>query len=300
MFNLNISKKLNKKFVVAIAILLLLALSQWLMVSMVYAHKMPYGASLTMARLYNLKAATIENEDEKIVVSLEDFLKNKHFVQKFVASQNSSEDLLSAVEDLDNLVWDKVLKYAWIYNVAMQNNITVEQEDIDYYMTFVGGQDMLEDAVVEKYQVSFDEYTKLVVEPSILEAKVHDYLLSSYNDLEGVNKIQEAYALLESENGNNWEEVVAVYSEDPSYSNNSFFLAEEELVGFYEPIKELEVGQYSKIVQTPLGYIIWYLYGISEDNGKKMMEVGGVFVAAKGMDSFFDQYLATAKVNKIY
>jgi hypothetical protein len=71
-------------------------------------------------------------------------------------------------------------------------------------------------------------------------------------------------------------------------------------VDIYEPIKEIEVGEFSKIVQVSSGYIIWHLDSISTDDGKVMKEVRGLFVYAQSIDDFFDAYLEGVNIKKIY
>ena len=139
-----------------------------------------------------------------------------------------------------------------------------------------------------------------MIRPDILAAKVYDHLIASFKDERGVLKIQEAYALLEAEEGENWDEVVEEYSEDMNLSKNSFWLAEEELINMYEPIIEIEVGEFSKIIQVPVGYVIWHLDSILEDDEQVMREVRGIFVHSKSIDNFFDDYLETVNVNRKY
>ena len=83
--------------------------------------------------------------------------------------------------------------------------------------------------------------------------------------------------------------------------NSSIFgdVIEDLYLDFYEPIKELSEGEFSKIVMIPGGYIIWYLESIIEGEGN-VREVKQIFIEAKTIEDFFRDYLAGVNINKIY
>lgn len=293
----------NKKLKIIGIIILLIILSQWLMIKLVYAHKLPQNPSIFFAQLYNLKAGEIEDKSGNINIYLKDFLLNKKFADKLlkatpITNDNSNNSQVSD-DEISKLVWSKLIKLAWLDKLAKENDIAVTTEDIDNYFSVVGGQNNLEE-MIKKQGATIKEYKYFLIEPDILESKVYNHLLSNFTDQKGVQKIQEAYTLLEAENGQNWDIVVKEYGEDPTLSDNSFWLSEEELVDIYEPIKEIEVGEFSKIVQVSSGYIIWHLDSISTNDDKIMMEVRGLFVYAQSIDDFFDAYLEGVNINKIY
>ena len=293
----------NKKVIIFAIVILLLALSQWLMIKLVYAHKLSQDSAIFLAQIYNLKAGIIEDPTGDVNIYLEDFLLDRKFVNKLLAVKPPVEDDVIDLEfsdsELSELIWSKLLKLAWLNKLANENNIESNQKDIDYYFNMVGGQDKIEESIKDQ-GVSIEEYKYFLIEPEILEAKVYNYLIANFADQKGVQKIQEAYALLEAESGKNWDEVTRQYGEDTTLSDSSFWLSEEELVDIYEPIKEIKVGEFSKIIQLPMGYIIWHLDSISGDDGKIMREVRGLFVYAQGIDDFFNTYLESVNIKKLY
>ena len=238
---------------------------------------------------------------------MKDYLENKIFIDQFVQKQIDSQsddptifiDQLPQGEELDGLLWHKISKDAWLKKIAKANNILVSQEDLDDYFNSVGGLDELKEEIQEN-NLPFTDYNKLVIESFVLELKVHQYLLENYRDTLGVSRIQEAYTLLENEEGRNFEEVAKIYSDDLPYSQNINWLKEVELVDFYQPIKELEIGGFSKVVQIPIGYIIWYLDSSKEEEGEKLWGVKGLFVAAQSIEDFLDNYLSQANFQKLY
>ncbi|MFA6466383.1 MAG: hypothetical protein WCV71_00815 [Patescibacteria group bacterium] len=298
----NLVKKNNRIKIIG-AVILLIVLSQWLMIKLVYAHKLPLSSSIFFAQVYNLKAGTIEEQSGELDIYLKDFLINKRFADKLLKAtptiEDSVKDTDASEEELSGLVWSKLVKLAWLNKLAKENNIEVSSEDIDDYINAVGGVDNVE-TMLKNQGTSIDEYKYFLIEPDILENKVYNHLITSFTDQKGVQKIQEVYSLLEAENGQNWDEVVKQYGENGSLSDNSFWLSEEELVDIYEPIKDIEAGEFSKIVQAPDGYIIWHLDSISSDETKVMREVRGLFVYAQSIDDFFDAYLDSVSIKKIY
>lgn len=293
----------NKKVIVVGLVVFVLVFSQWLMVKMVYAHQLSGAPARWVANFYNLKAGMIEDNGQEISIPLEDFLANQSFAKRLLAAQSSGNQPLGNlnVEDkeIDDLVWSKLLKQAWLNKIANEYDIGLTQEDIDYYISVVGGTEEIE-KIIEENGISFDEYQYFLIEPDMLEAKVYNYLLFNFADDKGVAKIQEAYALLESENGENWQEVAEQYSEDDVLSQSTFWLKDSELVGVYEAISEVGVGEFSKIVQVPGGYIIWYVNSVAEEDNQAMKEVSGLFIYAQSVDDFFDKYLESVEVNRKY
>ena len=292
-----------KRSISIIAVVIILIISQFLMVKLVYSHKIQGSTAEFLASIYKLKAGTIEDNQGNIDISLEDFFNNKKFANKLLAAQVATDpqfaDLEISDQEMSDIVWDKLLKQAWLNKIATENNIEVSKEDVDYYIDSMGGQEKLEE-LIKNQGVSVDEYKHFLVEADILEYKVLNYLLSNFADERGVSRIQEAYSFLESENGKNWDEAVEKYGEDAKLSDNSFWLAEDELVDVYEAIKEVEEGGFSKIVQTPLGYIIWHVDNIASDEDTNMTEVRGLFVYAKGVGEFLDDYLNKVSVKRKY
>jgi len=286
-----------------VSIVALLILSQLLMIRLVYGHKLSTGPSKFLAQFYNLKAGMIEDPSGNLDIYLKDFFLNKEFANKLLKHSSTTVDNIDktiiADDKLSELVWSKLLKLAWLDKLARENDIVVSPDDVDYYINMVGGQENME-KMLSQQGVSMDEYKYFFIEPDILEAKVYNHLLNGFVDQRGVQKIQEAYALLETEDGRNWDEVVAQYAEDTRLSDNSFWLSDEELTDVYEPIKYTEVGGFSKIVQAPSGYVIWHVDSQSEEDGKIMREVRGLFVYAQGIDDFLKSYLQGVNVKKLY
>lgn len=306
MFNQSkIYKKIfGNKRNIFIAVVVLFIISQYLMVKMVYAHKINGPLANILAKVYQLKAGLIEDDEDKIQIYLTEFFDNKNFAVRLIKAQAASGEQFAELnnvpdQEIADLIWNKLLKQAWISKVAKDNDISISDEDIDYYINILGGEEVLSDTI-KNYDISVKEYKNFFIVPELLEAKVYDYLVYAFQDDKGVAKIQEAYAFLEFANGDNWQEAVDKYSEDSRLSDSTFWLAEDQLVDAYEAISEVEAGQFSKIVQVPGGYIIWYVHSASEKDGQNLKEVSGLFVKAQSIDDFFNTYLKKVEIKRKY
>lgn len=298
---------MKKKIIFALAIILFVVLTQIILVKLVYAHKLNDSFSNTLSIIYNLKAGEIKNKDGGFKVYLKDYFEHKSFIEKFIDKQleadlEGQESLINknlTAEEIDELVWYKIVKDAWLDKNAKANDISVSEDDVKQYIESIGGENALK-ADVDKYDLSYKQYRKLVIEYYVLEAKVYQYFLANYIDLVGAKKAQELYSMLESENGANFDEVAKNYADDIRYAETSIFLKSEELIDYYEPIRDLEVGAFSKIVKVPDGYIIWKLDSVSGEGSDKAWEVRGIFIAAQTIDEFLDNYLAESEVKRVY
>lgn len=296
------------KWSLAVGILLIIiVLSQWVLVRLAYAHKLSPNLTLSIARFYNLKAGAIKTGDGQLNVYLTDYLENKSLLDKYIA-KNSSQDQNSEQfdtglnnlkpEEIDKLVWDKLVKEAWLSKIAKEKEIAVTEAEIKEHLDNIGGADYIKDITSKEYNLSFDRYQALIIKPYILEAKVYQGLLENYNDEASAQKAQTAYAALES--GRDFVEVGREFSDNQTYLENSLWLTEDQLVDFYAPIKDLEIGEFSKIVKVPVGYVIWKLKSITAEDNQTAREINEIFIATKSLDNFLQDYLKDAKIKRLY
>ena len=292
---------MNKKIKLLVAIIIFLIASQWLAVRMVYSHKLNGAPAVFFAKLYNLKAGTIEETDKVWVISLADYLRHKEFVSKYIVN---SQDPAMSTSDADIMAWNRMLKNTWLNKIGEAADLLVSDEELELYLQEAPNIDELKKEIEEELDAPFDDYLDLMVRPLILEAKVYDYLIYSFGDTEGVTKVQEAY--IELEEGGSFMSVAEKYSDEKQYLEGTIWVSQDEVAAMYEPVKDLEVGEFSKIVQIPGaygipgGYMIWRVESIAEDEGKTAKELRGLFVAAKEVDQFLFEYLEQVTVNKIY
>jgi len=298
--------KIKKKHIIIIVVLILVALSQVALVSLVYAHKLPESLAVLVARAYRLKAGSISKGGEKLDVYISDYFFNQDIISQFInaqqakASARGDQDYIPPkAEEINDTIWEKMIKEAWLGYISRQADIRVNPEDLEVYLQSVGDQEALRQEAEKDFNFSFADYQQAVIEPFILEAKVYKYLLSNFSDQEGGQKAQQAYQALES--GKDFTEVAKEYSDDPIYSDKSLWLSEDSLSDFYEPIRNLKPGEFSEIVISPVAYVIWYVRDVvSEESQAPVWEVRGIFIEAKSIESFLDDYLSGAEIKKIY
>ena len=291
------SKKFNNKIIWLVIILAAIVLSQWLMVKLVYAHKIEGQSAYFLAKTYKLKAGTINEEDNKLIIPLTDYLTSKDFTDRILASGN--DDLATfGFSDVDSMVWDGLVRNTWVSKIAQEKDIEATEENVNEYLATFGDVEELASMIETELGLPFAEYKETIVKPFVLESMVYSYLISNYNDLEGISRADTVYQALDS--GEDFIEVGRQYSDDMSYIDNSLWVTEDKLVDFYEPIKELEVGEFSKIIQVPIGYVIWYLESTTDSDEGKAFEVNGIFISGKTLDHFLQDYLANVKIERKY
>ena len=288
-------------------LLVVLVLSQWVLVSLVYARKLSPTLTLSIANLYHLKAGTVKTNNGQLNVYLADYLENKSLLDKYIA-KNSNQDKNSEQFDagfgdlkpaeIDKLVWDKLVKEAWLAKMAKAKKIVVTETEIKEHLDNIGGVDYVKDITAKEYNLPFDRYESLIIKPYILEAKVYQSLLENYKDEASAQKAQAAYTALES--GRDFVDVGKEFSDDQTYLENSLWLTEDELVDVYAPIKDLKVGEFTKITKVPIGYVIWSLKSISTESDKTAREINEIFISTKSLDNFLQDYLKDAKVKRLY
>ncbi|PLX26395.1 hypothetical protein C0580_00010 [Candidatus Parcubacteria bacterium] len=284
---------MKKNILIIAAVVLIIFLTQLLGVNLVKYEKITGGTGQWFAKTYGLKAATIYDGDEVIDVPMKDYLEVRDFIANF------KDPDIQGFDGQADLAWDRLLRNVWLNQLAEEKDLFVTDEEMESYINYyIPDLEEFKQNTQEEFGVSYDDYKKFVIEPTALELKVYNYLLVNYNDIEGVSKAQGAYDALSA--GQDFEEVGAIFSDDMTLVEGSVYLTEEQLVGFYEPIKELSVGEFSKIVQIPMppGYALWYVTDELEEEGEQLKEVKAIFVNAASVDDFFNAYLDKVEIKK--
>lgn len=288
---------MNKRLKILLAILGVLVVLVWASTKLVYAHKLPFGTSLFLSKIYHLKAGEVVGKDKTDSLYLSDYLRSYQSLEKYLANFPDQPDV-----DLNDLAWQGVVRENWVKNLAENFDLNVSDQELEDYIstTFdVNELDKLSDFAKENYNLSLDDFKNTIVKAYILEMKVYQRLLENYNDQEGIAKAQDAYGELES--GEKFDLVAEKYSAVPVSAENTVWVKETDLVGIYEPILDLQKGEFSKIVIIPEAYVIWQVSDlIVDENSEKAWQVKSIIINAKTMDQFFDQYFTIAKINKFY
>lgn len=303
--NVNMIKTRKKIIILIFLVLVLLAASQWWSIRMIYAGKFNQDTAFFLAKIYRLNAGDIVIGNQKINIGLATYLADEKFAFDYLRKQAKSkgEELNMSTEQMKDIAWDKVLRQTWVDNLADKNKVVISDQDFEDFYTSIGGQDGLEQSL-KNANIDFDQYKKFVITPSILEARVYKYLLDNFNDLEGMQKAQNAYKALVDDH-QKFEDVAQEFSDDTTYVNDSMFVSVEELGEFGEPIQALQAGEYSKIMVLPGNpgyYVIWLLKGTSVDDAtqKEIKELRGIAIRAKSMEDFYADWKNNSQINKWY
>ena len=284
---------MSDKSKIIVIIILLLIVSQWALVKLVYAKRLDNGFSYWLAKTYHLSVAKVEDSKRVYKIALADYLDHRDFLDK----NFSQESLDSSESDLNELAWQRTLKDYWLKHFAADHKLEATDSEIDEYMASMVGVDLSFAEFTQKnYNLSLEKFKNLFIVPYILENKVYTYLLNNYNDSEGIRQAQNAYEALEA--GRDFAAVAQEFSTDDSYTDSSVWLKQEDLVDYYEPIADLQPGEFSRIVMIPGGYIIWQVQAITSDESGKAWQVGSLFIKALSLEDFFQDYVKRAKINK--
>lgn len=297
-----------KKIYVAFFILILLVIaSQWAIINMVYSRSIEGDMAVRVAKLYNLKAATMHRNDETLEIKLSDFLTSKSFLKKVLAIELDNSVKAASIyeleeeDEIDGVVWDNTMKKAWLENLAKKYKLMPTETEINEGLNQMENVNFLRQSELKNFGISREEYIDMVIEPFVLESKVYFWLLDNYNDFDGMQQAQMAHESLEA--GRSIEDVAKDFSDVLSSAQTTLWIKKSQLNNFYEPIKYLEPGEFSKIAIVPesdgVYYKIWYLESKTEDEDPSY-GVKGIYVRAKTMDQFFDEYLNSADINYNY
>lgn len=301
----------SKKFIIILIIVVLIVASQWFAVRLVYAKKVSQPVAIYLARIYHLQAGKMINNDKTFVIGLLDYLDNINFAKKYLAKQaeqmqteQMGEFQMPSDEDIYQAAWRKMLKDAWLNDMAKDADLAVSDEDVRAAIEQAGSYEEYKVSIEQDLGINFSLYEKMAIRPSILEAKVYQYLLDNYNDRAGMEKAQAAYEALDKEK-RDFIEVAKEYSDDLTYVDQSWFVNADELGEFAEPISDLKPGDYSRIIVapgSPGAYVILKLISSVTDanSGKEIKEFRGIAIQAKSLEEFFDDFLNSSEVKKWY
>lgn len=288
---------MKKKLILAAGILGFLLLLSYLSSILILQNKLPLNVAMVLSRFYKIKAAEVVELKHTYPVYLADYLRHRNSLESFSKNFTSTEEV-----NINDLAWQGLVRDLWVNNLAKNFKLEVKDSEIEEYLQFtfsVEDSAKLAEFAKNDYNLSLKDFKNKVIGQYLLEMKVYQKLLENYNDKEGITKAQDAYAELEA--GIDFVEVAQKYSSSPNSAETSIWVKESEWSDFYEPIKDLSVGDFSKIVITPGAYVIWRLENtLTDENNEKAWELKSIVIDAKLMDDFFQQYFTIIRINKFY
>ena len=248
-FNIVSFKK--KTVILIVAVLILIVASQWWTIRMIYAKKFNGDVATLFARIYHLSAANVINSSGNINIALADYISDENFAFDYLKKQANAkgEEFALSDQQVREIAWDKILRQTWVNSIAKKNKIFINDQDMADFYESMGGKDNLQKGL-QKTKVNISQYENFVIRPSIMEVKVYKYLLDNFNDLAGMQKAQNAYqALIDGKK--DFEEIAKEFSDDMTYVEDSMFVSTDQLGELGEPIKNLQPGEYTKIMVLP-------------------------------------------------
>ena len=115
---------MDKKVRIGIIVIIILVISQYLAIRLVYAHKLENSLGVLFSRVYNLKAGDIEKDGNKVPVFLEEYLKYKDSLKNYLKDNNQEIDI-------NEVVWERIIKNTWLDKIAKDNKLEVTKDEVD-------------------------------------------------------------------------------------------------------------------------------------------------------------------------
>jgi len=291
---------MRKRTYIISFVIILFIISQLVLVHLIYVHKLNPNLAYNISKIYSLKAGIVSNGETKLKIDLSHLLTHQLSLQHYIDKVGQDESKTPNVVDL---AWERSVKDAWISSLVDKYELIISDDAIEKYLQEIvlSGED--EDFATfsqENYGLSENKFKELIVGPYLAEVQVYQHILENYNDQVGIAQAQNAYEALET--GQDFVEVAEQFATDPSYAENSIWLSEKDLVDVYAPIKDLEIGQFGKVVIVPGAYVIWYLESIVEDEETQQntWQAKSIVIQAKSFEDFFEDFLNKAKVERKY
>ena len=291
---------MRKRTYIISFVIILFIISQLVLVHLIYVHKLNPNLAYNISKIYSLKAGIVSNGETKLKIDLSHLLTHQLSLQHYIDKVGQDESKTPNVVDL---AWERSVKDAWISSLVDKYELIISDDAIEKYLQEIvlSGED--EDFATfsqENYGLSENKFKELIVGPYLAEVQVYQHILEKYNDQVGIAQAQNAYEALET--GQDFVEVAEQFATDPSYAENSIWLSEKDLVDVYAPIKDLEIGQFGKVVIVPGAYVIWYLESIIEDEETQQntWQAKSIVIQAKSFEDFFEDFLNKAKVERKY
>ena len=291
------SEKRIKVSTLAYAIIIVLVVVFALLCGIIYRTQSQTGENIAafLSKIVPLPAAAINGGN---FVMLSDLEKNTDALVKFYQSPEylqsgavkydfSSADGKKQVEIMKKYILNKMIQDKAVEILATKRNITVSQSDIkdfmDQKMQTYATQDDVTNMLRDSYGWTLDDFTKMVVVPSVRLAELQSEVTKNeLNNDDAENKITAARDALAG--GADFATVAEQYSEGASKDKGG----ELGWVNKSDMIPELQAAIFSDnppkqtdIIESSIGYHLVDIEGEKKENNTDVVQFRQIFVAKK-------------------
>jgi parvulin-like peptidyl-prolyl isomerase len=288
-----------KKILILLGIIIIVIL--FAIIIFTYVFRVDSPAVSSVRSLFRLPAITVDGK----WISIAELEENTASIKRFYEEQDFSQYGIRIDFDTDNgkkrlqlqerKMINKLIEDIVIAQLAKEWGITISEEAVkdamNRPMNEMDSKQEVESRLERLYGWSLDDFGKKVVKKQLLRDKVAAQFNQKNSITDELNaKIH--LAKKELDDGRDFADVAKKYSEGSSASAGGImgWFAQGQLqdeIG--KEIFTMDSGQYTDVIETPLGLHIVNVDEVSEVDGQKIIHISQIVVKRKTLANFLDE-----------
>ena len=235
--------------------------------------------------------------------SVESFYTNQDFSDLGLRVDFSTPEGQKKLKIKQKNILNKLIEESMIQAEANARGIKVTQEiidqEVDRKLKEYGSSETLVENLDKLYGWNLEDFKENIVRPDMYKEKLFENIRKgdpAYSEAE--DKIKKAEA--ELEDGKGFSETARKYSEGESASQGGelgWFCFDQMLPEVAVSVFDLDKGERSEIIQSPIGYHIVKVEDKKKENEVDMLNLSQIFVRTKTMA---DWILETGKDERVF
>ncbi len=273
-----------------------------------YVFNFDSPAITTVRKALHLPAIVVDGhwisigEIEENTASIKQFYENQDFSKFGVRIDFDTEDgkkrlLLQQRKMINKLIEDIAIK-----EIAKEWGITISDEAVktamERPMAEMGTKESVQTRLENLYGWTLDDFGKKVVYGQLLREKVAARF-DQTNEVTDEMRTRIKEAKKELDDGRDFADVAAKYSDGATASEGGVmgWFADGQLQdAIGKQIFSMEKGEYSDIIETPLGLHIVHVNEVADVDGKKLVHISQIVVKKKTFVDFLDDKIKSMNV----
>lgn len=277
-------------------------------VFLTYVSRSDAPAVMGMRKFLRLPAMTVDGERvsidtvERNTASIRQFYETQDFASMGIRVDFSTEDGQKRLKMQQRQMLNKLVEDIVIAHMAKAWGITLSDDAVsaavDRPMEEMGTRDQVVEKLQRLYGWTLDDFERNVVRPQLLREKVMEKYDADNEVTQGMrDKI--AQAKKELDDGRTFDDVAKKYSEGST-------MAEGGIMGWFadgqmqdeigEQVFTMKKGEYTDVVETPLGLHIVRVNDTAQEGDKRLVHVSQIVVKKKSFATFLEERLRDVAV----
>ena len=255
------------------------------------------------AAIINMRNFVLVSDLEKNTSALVNFYQSPDYIKTGGVKYNfSSDDGKKQIEIMKRYILSKMIQDKAVEILASKRNISVSQNDVknfmDQKMKAYATQDDVTAMLKSSYGWTLDDFTSMVVTPSVrLSALQDEVVKNELNKDEANKKITAAKDALTA--GTDFSAVAKQFSDGQS-KNNGGELGWVEKTKIIPELQEAIFGQNppkkTDIIESSIGFHLIDIEGKKKENNSDVVQFRQIFVAKKTFADWLSQQLKGMRV----